>query len=402
MNKPNKFELMNSPLVIKAPAQRRTRRKQRAPRQKKKAGKTTVIQLAARKPRARRTRKRRVGLNGNGVNGIGNTRGQSSNKNSMLISESEYVGQVTTPQNPAFNVTSYAINPGNSALFPWLSTIAQRFEKYTFTHLRFEYKKEVTDYAAAGQTGKVIMSVDYDAADPAPTSKQMMEATIPHADAMPSQTFGLSCGAGDLRKSIAKFVRSGAIPGGTDIKTYDVGKFFIATQGILGLTATSDIGELHVHYTIRFDKPVLEADAAPENNSVTILTSNDNPVAVGEDQLFINYSAPSINGLQIGTPVGGHFSLPAGNYLFDAAANGIAQTAEENLTSLAISLLKNDVVAVSQFCGLNTTSTTMDIIQGGYPWFFSCSSQDDFSVRFNITGTGEDIVAGLILRITAI
>jgi len=120
-----------------------------------------------------------------GMTGVGNTVSSRTSRRDMIIEESEFIGAVTVANQPNYNVTQYPINPGQASTFPWLSTIAKQYEKYVIERLAFIYKKEVSEYATAGQTGKVIMSVDYDAADAPPATKQQQEDTIPHADAMP-------------------------------------------------------------------------------------------------------------------------------------------------------------------------------------------------------------------------
>jgi hypothetical protein len=148
------------------------------------------------------------------------------------------------------------VNPGQVQTFPWLSTIAKNFEKYCFEKLEFYYKREVSEFASNGQTGKVIYSFDTDASDPIPFGKQEMEATDPHEDALPSENFRLPVPAKMLLPllSDAHFVRPGALPANTDLKTYDVGALNVATQGTAANTAT---GELHVRYRVRLMIPVI-------------------------------------------------------------------------------------------------------------------------------------------------
>lgn len=336
---------MNQNLSVKTAKQQRTRRRrQRRARQQKKAGKATVrrqaVSQVVNQPRRRRNRqRRRAALNGDGIVGIGNTRGQSMGKNTMIVSESEFVAAVTVANQPNFNNVAYAINPGNSTLFPWLATIASRFEKYTFTRLNFVYKKEVSEFNTAGSAGKVMMSVDFDAADPAPTSKQQIEDTVPHADAMPSQSFALNLNSSDLAhpNTIARYVRVGGLPGAADIKTYDVGNFNIATQGI---TQNVEIGELHVNYTVKFEKPVLEATAAPANLSVSAYSATGGEAGGATTVPYQAQMATVItNGLGA-VNTAGSIVLAAGNYLIDAEAR-FHNSAGANLTDVRLALQKN-------------------------------------------------------------
>ena len=116
----------------------------------------------------------------------------------------------------------------------------------------------------------MIFSVDFDASDAAPTTKQQMEDTVPHADSMPCENLRLRLPKAQMHgsNSLAKYVRTGGLPGNADIKTYDVGNLNVATQGV---PANVEIGELRVRYSITFSVPVLESTTAiPANNSVAV------------------------------------------------------------------------------------------------------------------------------------
>jgi hypothetical protein len=97
-----------------------------------------------------------------------------------------------------FGNTAFACNPGQASTFPWLAGEATQWEKYRFEYLEFYYEHDVSSFATAGTTGKVIMSFDYDAADSPPTTKQQMLDTQPHADGMPNEDFGMSMDPPDL------------------------------------------------------------------------------------------------------------------------------------------------------------------------------------------------------------
>jgi len=192
------------------------------------------------------------------LTGRGGTQNRSGygNKAEMPIWESEYIAEVTPSAYPAFSLQQFPVNPGQAGCFPWLSRIAANFEKYEFEFLDFVYKREVSEFASNGQTGKVIMSFDSDATDSAPTTKQQMEDTDPHADCMPCENMRLSVPQDILRKfNDAHFVRPGAQPANTDLKTYDIGTLNVACQGTAANTA---VGELHVEYALRLRVPILE------------------------------------------------------------------------------------------------------------------------------------------------
>jgi len=192
-----------------------------------------------------------------GALGLGSGVSGATTRRAQVISEDEYIGEVAG--SVGFAVSQYPCNPGQASTFPWGNRIAALYEEYDFEMLEFYYKREVSEFATNGQAGKVILSFDYDASDLAPTSKQQVEDTVPHQDGMPcTPIIRLSIDCARLRKNPAKYVRPGAQPANTDIKTYDCGTLNVSTQGN---TNTSTIGELRVRYRCRLSEPVLEAPA---------------------------------------------------------------------------------------------------------------------------------------------
>jgi hypothetical protein len=174
----------------------------------------------------------------------------------MPLEEDEYIADVVG--SVGFATTAFACNPGQSTVFPWGSRIAQLYEEYDFEYLEFYVTSEVSGYATQGQTGVVILSFDYDASDAAPTTKQQVEAMNPHTvPCLPSTSvIALTVDCKNARLADGKFVRPGALPANTDIKTYDIGNLFVSTQGQANTTA---FGELHVRYKCNLRQQVLEA-----------------------------------------------------------------------------------------------------------------------------------------------
>jgi len=127
----------------------------------------------------------------------------------------------------------------------------------------------VSEYATNGQSGKVMLSFDYDASDAPPSNKQQVLDTIPHADAMPCEpTLSLRINTSEMKSQDGWYVRPGAQPANTDIKTYDCGVLSVSTYGC---AATSVIGELRVRYKCTLHVPVLEAVGGPANQAGSYL-----------------------------------------------------------------------------------------------------------------------------------
>jgi len=151
-----------------------------------------------------------------------------------------------------------------------LSSIAKNFEKYEFEFITFVYKRTVSEFATNGVTGKVIMAFYSDATDVPPVNKQQIMDTEPEQDCMPCENMRLSVPREILQKfNDAHFVRPGAQPANTDLKTFDIGTLFVACQGTAANTA---VGELHVEYALKLRVPVLEANLPLGPNAGAIST----------------------------------------------------------------------------------------------------------------------------------
>jgi hypothetical protein len=232
------------------------------------------------------------------------------------IVEDEYVAEIVSGSTGAnFNNVAYPINPGQAQLFPWLSKQAAQWEKYRFNQLQFYYKPEVSQYAAAGQTGKVLFGVDFDASDGPPIAKQNIEDTDPHTDCMPYDKMALSLSTRDIHSLYPTlYVRPAGLPGASDIKTYDAGNLNVATVAI-NANATK-LGELRVKYSVTFSVPVLETGSgAPANNTVSVFHGTGQSVpnsGVAQTALF---ETAVLNPLGITGFATGALIAPAGNYL---------------------------------------------------------------------------------------
>jgi hypothetical protein len=280
---------------------------------KKRHNKTSPAGLA---PSRGKASSGRLGL-GSGVSG-------ATTRRSQIISEDEYIGEVNG--SVTFATTQYTVNPGQASVFPWGNKIASLYERYKFRLLEFYFKREVSEFATNGQAGKVILSFDYDASDSAPTTKQQVEDTVPRKDGMPcTPIIKLSIDCATLAKNPCKFVRPGAQPANTDIKTYDAGNLYVSTQGN---TNASLIGELRVRYVVELSEPVLEpvsiVGGVVHFSGTAPTTANNFATATLQSG-----GTPSLTGITLGTNT---ITFPAGipgNYLI--AMNVIGSTSSTAL-----------------------------------------------------------------------
>jgi len=145
---------------------------------------------------------------------------------------------------------SFPLNPGLAATFPWLSTQAQAWETYKFNRLRFCY------YTRTGSNvpGSVMLVPDYDALDAAPATEQIASSYEDVAEDAPWKDICQELRATSMfSMGPRKFIRTGALPAGADIKTYDAGQEFVCTTDGTAV----NWGKLWVEYDVTLYTPQL-------------------------------------------------------------------------------------------------------------------------------------------------
>lgn len=171
-------------------------------------------------------------------------------KDTIRVTNREYLTDI--PGSSDF-IISYTrtLNPGNQILFPWLSSVAQRYEKYVFRKLKLMYEPVCPTTTA----GTVIVAVDPDASDTAPYSKQQMLAWQLSRRAAPWDEVALDlsrvCNLPQLY-----VLYGGVAPENTDIKTYAAGTLYTAVQGTGAFSGV--LGEIYLEYTVDLSIPNLE------------------------------------------------------------------------------------------------------------------------------------------------
>lgn len=179
----------------------------------------------------------------------------------LLISHREYVGDIFAPAAAVvsdFTVQAFPLNPGLEQTFPWLSQIAQNYEEYELKQCVFEFVSTVQDINSAnGQVGTIITATQYNASKPDFTDKPAMAAYAHSVSgkSTDNQTHGVECDPSKLSGSEGKYIRANPVLTGEDLKTYDHGRFQLATHNIPAAMASGTLGELYVNYTVVLRKP---------------------------------------------------------------------------------------------------------------------------------------------------
>lgn len=180
---------------------------------------------------------------------------------SLIVSHKEYIGDIFAPgtaEVSQFTVQSFPINPGLEQSFPWLSQIAQNYEEYELIQCVYEFQSTVQDINSAnGQVGTIITATQYNSSLPDFRDKPAMQAYA-HAVSGKSTddlTSGVECDPSKLSGSAGKYIRANPTVTGEDLKTYDHGRFQLATHNLPPSMASGTMGELYCAYTIKLRKP---------------------------------------------------------------------------------------------------------------------------------------------------
>lgn len=206
---------------------------------------------------------------------------------SVIVTHREYIKDIQG--SATFVNTSQPIQPAIPIIFPWLSSIAARYEQYRFKKLHFCFETE----KPTSSGGSLMMAVDYDASDAAALGKASL---MSYYGAVRSPIWSECTFECDPRSLTGfgprRFTRIGSLAGDQDIKTYDIGTFQIATQGCAD---ASVIGELYVEYTIELYTPQIdfEAELAQRGESMSYTGTRTAPFqvltsALGNLPLFVN------------------------------------------------------------------------------------------------------------------
>jgi hypothetical protein len=144
---------------------------------------------------------------------------------------------------------TFAINPGNSALFPWLSKMAVDWQQFRFHDFQVHYQPSV----GTARDGNVIISPDYDSTNPVPADEKVavntqdaveLSVSVPRSAKLDTRAMFPS------GPQSRKLVRLSPIIG--DRTLYDCGNLTLAT---IASDPTKPLGRFEVSYTVEFFVP---------------------------------------------------------------------------------------------------------------------------------------------------
>jgi len=268
---------------------------------------------------------------------------QFSKGRNPIVSHREYVGDITS--SIAFTLSTYSLNPGLVATFPWLAAVASQYEQYRFRGCAWEFRSTSASALNSINTalGTVIMATQYDVLDSNFASKLTMENYDMAMSCKPAESMlhGVECNK-RLNPLSELYVRNAGIPANADARLYDLGKFQIATVGMQ--QADVVIGELWVTYEVELIKPkLLEAASAvispyahwnSAGSTGTITTSGNNYMwGPTFDMVLKSGSATVATPQTVGGEARVTFPFP-GRYMI-LITLGYATTAPTSLTGTA-------------------------------------------------------------------
>lgn len=206
-------------------------------------------------------------------NTTGHPRGLSSSEG-FRVRHTELVTSVTAGASNGANLISLRIQPTDTSMFPWLSQIADRFEKYVVHSLSFEY----SSVSPSTERGVIVLAIDYDPDDEGPTglgNDTRMEL-LSHEGAYQGPIWTcatMSASQKQLATVKERFVRNwSGEPILFEPRTADVGRLFVGVFGCAPAAPNSDqsnrwIGDLRVSYDITLMLPQMHSrtvDASPQ------------------------------------------------------------------------------------------------------------------------------------------
>jgi hypothetical protein len=163
--------------------------------------------------------------------------------------------EVRSREGETHSMFSAAIQPGLDTTFPWGHNIATAFEKYKVHSMGLSYVPSVSTATA----GAVTLAVDFDAADDNSDLTKGQLMSFEGAVRAPVWTpFEMDIRTADLRDRGQLYIRDGALGDNLDVKTYDLGRFWVSVDGFN--TIDYVYGELFITYDVEFFIPNTHVD----------------------------------------------------------------------------------------------------------------------------------------------
>ena len=179
------------------------------------------------------------------------------------VKHCEFVMNLTVPSSGAgYNVTRLPLDPINATTFPWLSSVAKKYQRYKVKGMVIGYRSTSTDY---NNSGVVAVVVNYDPSEQTYVSMEGLLNSKFAVSTKPSNSMlaPVECdpGRSPMDGYYIKHVTSTDVTDAT-LRQTQMGTINIATQG-LTLPAGSTIGQVYVSYDIELMYPYMTSIDKP-------------------------------------------------------------------------------------------------------------------------------------------
>lgn len=206
------------------------------------------------------------------------------NGQATRIAHREYIGKID--MSAGSSATRFIMSPTDPIVFPWLSSIANKFMKWKLLGAAIEYVPTSAN-AISGPSpamGSVSIAAQYDRYAPSPTSLQELLNWQGSVTGRPNDNLvcGIECDGGYTPVN-PLYIRHPNHPLGPDARLYDFGEFIVFTEGTG--TAYTGAGQLWITYDlllisaynyaaapVLLDRPVVDSGLR-----VTVPESKDQP-----------------------------------------------------------------------------------------------------------------------------
>jgi len=173
----------------------------------------------------------------------------------------------------------FQLNPGNGALFPWLTAVASAYQEYEINGMLVELVTEASEVSTNLAMGVMAMAAEYNPLAATPSNKQEM-LELEYADvtkASHSLIMPIECSrVNDAETHLFIALNDDYL--GTDARTFDLASIFIATVGQPAENAK--IAEIWVTYEVLLYKPRLpHAIGIPGAHAQVFMATVDQPFA---------------------------------------------------------------------------------------------------------------------------
>lgn len=271
------------------------------------------------------------------------------------------------------------LNPGLAATFPWLAPQAAQWEQYRCNKLLACW----VPIAPTSTQGDIILSPNYDASDPQPTTETQASNNY---GAIINPCWQPACLQFDLSGMMGlgprRFVRTCAVAG--DVKTFDIGTLAVCSNNETGTTV---IGKLFLEYDFEFFIPQNDPSPATSSLYTSFLTRAAAQTIPTGVVTAIDYDTTVFDPLGLGTDAAGVFTPPAGAYLI--RANASCNDSGSEAFSASIELYKNGATMTPRVLSTfnipapisSAQKFNLDIIG-----VIACNGTDTFAVYATLVG----------------